>query len=108
MYLTGMGLGAAMMPNIPAFGNTVPIDSYTPGIDTASKKLLADVALNAARSKGATYTDVRIGRYLNQFVFAREEKVQGITNTESYGMGVRVIANGSWGLPLQISWITTA
>ena len=58
---------------------------------------MADVALNAARSKGATYTDVRIGRYLNQFIITREDKVQTIVNTESYGMGIRVIANGGWG-----------
>ena len=27
----------------------------------------------------------------------REKRVQSIANTESYGMGIRVIANGSWG-----------
>src|ERR1043165_7287237 len=58
---------------------------------------MADIALNVAKSKGATYTDVRIGRYLNQFVVTREDKVQNIANTESYGMGIRVIANGCWG-----------
>ncbi len=40
---------------------------------------------------------MRIGRYLNQFVITREDKVQNIVNTESYGVGVRVIANGCWG-----------
>jgi len=40
---------------------------------------------------------VRIGRYLNQFVVTREDKVQNLTNTESYGVGVRVIADGTWG-----------
>lgn len=58
---------------------------------------MADVALNSAKSKGATYIDVRIGRYLNQYVITRENKVQNIVNTESYGMGIRVISNGSWG-----------
>ncbi len=58
---------------------------------------MADVALNAARSKGATYTDVRIGRYLNQYVITREDKVQNVVNTQSYGMGIRVLANGCWG-----------
>lgn len=92
-----MGIGASMLANIPVIGNAVPLDRpWDPG-DTALKKQLADVALNAARSKGATYTDVRIGRYLNQFVVTREDKVQNIVNTESYGIGVRVIANGSWG-----------
>ena len=55
------------------------------------------MALNAARGKGATYTDVRIGRYLQQFVITREDKVENVVNTESYGIGIRVIANGGWG-----------
>ncbi len=69
---------------------------------------MADVALNAARSKGATYTDVRIGRYLNQFIITREDKVQNIVNTESYGMGIRVIANGAGDSLQLIDWIMTA
>jgi TldD protein len=67
------------------------------GMDVATKKSLADIALNAAKSGGATYADVRIGRYLNQFVVTRENRVQGIANAESFGLGIRVIANGSWG-----------
>jgi TldD protein len=46
---------------------------------------------------GATYADARIGRYLNQYVFTREDKVQNVVNTESFGIGIRVIANGTWG-----------
>src|SRR6187399_2230942 len=97
MYLTGMGAAATMLPGIPVTGNPISPERALETIDPAIKKRLADVALNAARSKGATYTDVRIGRYLNQFVVTREDKVQNIVNTESYGLGVRVIANGSWG-----------
>jgi TldD protein len=93
-----MGFGAMMLPNIPIVGNTVSQEALLDGgIDVALKKRLADAALNAAKAKGATYTDVRIGRYLNQFVVTREDKVQNIVNTESYGVGVRVIANGCWG-----------
>jgi len=68
-----------------------------PGLDVSVKKRLADAGLNAAKAKGASYADVRIGRYLNQFVITREDKVQNIVNTESYGVGIRVIANGCWG-----------
>ncbi len=97
IYLTGMGAaGAAMLPGMVSGRTITPEEALTP-VDVALKKRMADVALNAARSKGATYTDVRIGRYLNQFVVTREDKVQNIVNTESYGMGIRVIANGSWG-----------
>ncbi|MFN2315819.1 MAG: TldD/PmbA family protein [Gemmatimonadales bacterium] len=66
-------------------------------IPTADKKALVDVALNMATSRGATYADVRIGRYLNQSVSTRERRVLGISHSESYGVGVRVIANGTWG-----------
>src|SRR5690606_29520079 len=55
------------------------------------------VALNAARGAGASYADVRIGRYLRQMVTARERIVTGTMSTESFGAGVRVIANGTWG-----------
>jgi TldD protein len=97
IYLTGVGAAAAMMPAIPVWGNPISPEMALEYVDPAVKKLIADVALNAARSKGATYTDVRIGRYLNQFVVTREDKVENIVNTESYGVGIRVIANGSWG-----------
>ncbi|CAN5454311.1 TldD/PmbA family protein [soil metagenome] len=101
IQLTGMGAAgaAAMLTGIPgmAMGNTIDPERALETIDPALKKRLADVALNAARSKGATYTDIRIGRYLNQFIVTREDKVQNIVNTESYGAGIRVIANGGWG-----------
>jgi TldD protein len=98
IQLSGMGLGAMMGSTIPVLGNMVSAEHLLePGADIATKKRLADIALNATKSRGATYTDVRIGRYLQQFVFTRETKVQNITNAESYGVGIRVIANGTWG-----------
>jgi TldD protein len=97
LYLSGMGFSAAMLSKMPVFGAPLIRGTAMRSVDVAMKKQMADVALNAARSKGATYTDVRIGRYLNQFVVTRENKVENIVDTESYGMGIRVIANGSWG-----------
>ncbi|MBN8821152.1 MULTISPECIES: TldD/PmbA family protein [unclassified Spirosoma] len=96
--LLGMGAAGILLPALPAFSRPVsPEMLLEPGLDVATKKRLADAAMNAAKSKGASYTDVRIGRYLNQFVVTREDKVQNIVNTESYGVGVRVIADGCWG-----------
>lgn len=97
IYLTGVGAGAMMMKNFSAFANTIHPEQALEQVDPRIKKELADVALNAARSKGATYADVRIGRYLNQGIGARENRVQNINNSESYGAGVRVIVNGCWG-----------
>jgi TldD protein len=98
MQLTGMSASALMLPTIPVLGRAVSPEALLDNaLDVAVKKRLADAALNAAKSKGATYADIRIGRYLNQFVVTRENKVQNLTNTESYGVGVRVIADGCWG-----------
>ena len=60
-------------------------------------KDLADVALNVARQRGASYADIRISRTLNQFVNTREKRVEGVTNTETFGFGVRVLVDGAWG-----------
>lgn len=93
----GLGTGALLVPSL-LWGNTVPVEALLePGLDAALKKNLADVALNTAKSLGASYADVRIGRYLNQYVFTREDRVQNVVNSESFGIGIRVIANGTWG-----------
>ncbi|MEJ7665030.1 MAG: hypothetical protein WKG07_38690 [Hymenobacter sp.] len=43
---------------------------------------------------------MRIGRSLNQYVFTREKQVQNIVSTESYGAGIRVLAERLLGLRL--------
>ncbi|NII29763.1 TldD/PmbA family protein [Pseudoflavitalea sp. X16] len=97
IYYTGMGLGSLLLPKMPAFGREIDPAAALQGIDASVKKELADVALNAARAKGASYADVRIGRYLRQFVSTRDKRVQGVANTENYGVGIRVLVNGAWG-----------
>ena len=97
IQLSGMGAGALMVP-MSMVGNNISAEALlAPGMDIIVKKRMADVALNTAKSMGATYGDARIGRYLNQYVFTREDKVQNVVNTESFGIGIRVIANGTWG-----------
>ncbi len=98
IHKAGIGAGALATLGLPAFARPIdPARMLEPLMDAGEKKSLADVALNTAKSLGAAYGDVRIGRYLNQFVATREQKVQNIANTESYGVGIRVIAQGTWG-----------
>lgn len=97
VQLSGMGAGALMMPSLMIGNNVSAEQLLMPGMDILTKRKLADVALNTAKSLGSTYADARIGRYLNQYVFTREDKVQNVVNTESFGIGIRVIANGTWG-----------
>ncbi len=92
LQMTGLAAGALLVPPHarPWSGSLTPI----PGTD---RKQLADAALEAARSRGASYADVRISRYLNQFINGRETKIQNVVSTESFGVGIRVIADGTWG-----------
>ncbi|MGI4843939.1 MAG: TldD/PmbA family protein [Janthinobacterium lividum] len=91
----GAGTAGAML--IPVFGNAIAADELMNAMPASAKKALADIALNAATKAGASYCDVRIGRYLNQFIITRDLNVENISNTESTGVGVRVIAGGAYG-----------
>jgi TldD protein len=58
---------------------------------------LALAAIQAAKDAGASYSDARVGRYRRQFVAAREHQITGVSDSESFGIGVRAIVNGAWG-----------
>ena len=94
LAVSGIGFGGLL---VPGFANAVAAEVLLSKMDVASKKAMANLALNAATAAGASYCDVRIGRYLRQSILTRESKVQSITNSESTGVGIRVIANGTWG-----------
>jgi TldD protein len=64
--------------------------------DPAANALLA-VALEAARSAGASYADARVSLSRTQNVFTRERRVQGLVDNETFGIGIRVLVNGAWG-----------
>ena len=67
---------------------------------------LAALALERAKAVGASYADIRINRYRSQFVTFRaqadmmtgkELEVPSVSDTESFGFGLRVLADGAWG-----------
>lgn len=60
-------------------------------------KQLTEVALETAKSQGASYADVRIVRSRLQSLGTREKRVTNISDSESYGCGVRVLVHGTWG-----------
>jgi TldD protein len=84
-----------------AAGGPFALDAFAqtpvvPGADPAAIDV-ANAALDAARSGGASYADVRIGRYRREFITTRERQVSGVSDNESYGLGVRTLVDGSWG-----------
>ena len=74
------------------YAQTLP----APGADPAALELAME-ALNVARDAGASYADVRVGRYRSQSIDTRERQVSGVSDSESYGLGVRTLVNGCWG-----------
>jgi TldD protein len=60
-------------------------------------KDLADLALDTAQSKGASYADIRVCRYRNQYIMGRDKRIETTADTENMGFGIRAIANGAWG-----------
>ena len=55
------------------------------------------VALDAAKSGGASYADVRVAARRQQNVSTRDRIVQGVSDTDTYGLGVRTLVDGAWG-----------
>jgi TldD protein len=64
--------------------------------DSTIRELMM-TGLTAAKSAGAGYADVRIGRQRQNFVFTREQQIQNVVDTDSMGCGVRALVDGTWG-----------
>lgn len=54
-------------------------------------------AINAALVKGARYADARVVDSREEQISVADGRVDAIGSSESFGLGVRVIADGSWG-----------
>ena len=60
-------------------------------------KEITERALDTARSRGASYADVRIVEERSQYVEVKNGRVTAIADTGSIGLGVRALVDGAWG-----------
>ena len=60
-------------------------------------KTLTDRALDLAQVQGATYADIRIVQRRTQNISVKNGVVEGLSDNESQGFGVRVVVDGAWG-----------
>ncbi len=58
---------------------------------------LSTNALDTARLRGATYADVRIMHLRQRDLTTKNGQVGTLAQSESLGLGIRVLANGAWG-----------
>jgi TldD protein len=91
-----LGSGAAALAGACGPGPRAPVAPPTPATGRAHDDVLGR-ALDAAKRAGASYADARLVRRRWETVSTREDHVVSVEYEESYGVGVRVLANGAWG-----------
>jgi TldD protein len=60
-------------------------------------KELTDRALNLAQVQGASYADMRVVQRRTQNINVKNGVVEGLSDNESQGFGIRVVVDGAWG-----------
>ena len=93
-FIGGSALAAATSG--AACQKPAPVLPVPPRTSATIEDVLAQ-ALDSAKKAGATYADARIVRRRTERVATREDHVVSVTSGETYGIGVRVIADGAWG-----------
>src|ERR1700724_4624587 len=58
---------------------------------------LTSTALDTAKLRGATYADVRAMHMRQRDLTTKNGQVGTLAQSESIGIGIRVLANGAWG-----------
>ncbi|HEY5924353.1 MAG TPA: TldD/PmbA family protein [Kofleriaceae bacterium] len=87
-FLVGGSLAALAIPRLVSARGLLT----DPTLDDVVKR-----ALGAATKAGATYADVRVVRHRRESVATREDRVERVSFSDEYGIGVRVLAGGAWG-----------
>jgi TldD protein len=106
-FLQGTSAAAAALGLTTAAPSLLSASSLTPWSRTdvarpgtpgdAVSRDLALLALDAARSAGASYADARISRNNVRNLSTRELRVVNLVDNETFGIGVRVLVDGAWG-----------
>ena len=63
----------------------------------AVERDLAKRALDTARTRGATYADVRFVRRDEENALVKNGRLDAVDRSDSFGFGVRAMADGAWG-----------
>jgi TldD protein len=87
------GVTAAIGGREPAL---VAPQNAAPGPDAAEKEMVL-LALDAVKSAGAAYADVRITHGNTESIATRERQISNVSKNETYGIGIRALVGGSWG-----------
>ena len=103
LRLAGGAAAAASADRL--FGSVDPLAQAAARAPQVELMTLADAALAVARQLGASYADIRINRYRDRTVSllstpggtGNTNHVPSVLETGSFGVGVRVLHEGTWG-----------
>ena len=95
MAAAGIAAANALSP-ARSFGGILTSKPVEMPQDDVIRRLMM-TAINTAKSAGASYSDVRIGRYHNSVVFTREQQIVNTADVDNIGAGVRALVDGTWG-----------
>jgi TldD protein len=93
--VTAAGLTVLGRPEL-LHGVLAPV-AHGPVVQDAERRDLAARALEAARSAGAEWADVRINTNRSQGISTRDRRITGVADNITSGFGVRVLVDGTWG-----------
>jgi TldD protein len=103
-FLGRCGAGAAVWTAL-GNGDWSRVSAAAAELDVGQLGVLAAFAIERAKSAGATYADIRINRYRSQNVSLRVQadratgkpvEVPSVSDSGSFGFGLRVLADGAW------------
>jgi TldD protein len=93
----GSALSSGILAPLPLLGAPVTSTVRRNAPADPEMKALMETALETAKSSGASYADVRVSARRQQNVNTRDAIVQGVGDTDSFGLGVRTLVDGAWG-----------
>jgi TldD protein len=101
-FIKKSGMAAAALAATKTFSPTKSFGGIlrTPEVELPQDDVIRGLmmtAINTAKSAGASYSDVRIGRYHNSVVFTREQQIVQTADVDNKGAGVRALVDGTWG-----------
>jgi TldD protein len=88
---------AGLLVPAPLLGASVPSTARRNAPVDPAMKALMETAMETAKASGASYADVRVSARRQQNVNTRDAIVQGVGDTDSFGLGVRTLVDGAWG-----------
>ena len=95
-FIKSSSVAAAAFAALP-YGESASDTSHIDATPQASRRELCVVALDAARSGGASYADVRVVENRQQHVAAQDGQITDLSDQQTVGIAVRALVGGVWG-----------